>query len=678
MLFVYPGILYGLFALALPVVIHLFNFRKHRTVYFSNIELLRNIQQQTNKTNKLKHLVVLLLRLLLIASLVIAFAQPYLPDNDQYYPNESQLVSIYIDNSKSMQAQGKDVSLFDEARQGARQIIKQSAKETRFLIAENNFQPKYNFTVNHQEAEIEIDAMQSTAPPVDFSQIIRHNKNLKAAREYKHRVMYCFSDFQKTMIYPTDIEKDTGLNLILVQSEPVVNNNIYIDSCWFLSPVIQAGFVVDLMVRIKNAGTIAVNSLPVQLMIEGNQKSVSNVDIEAGESVDAKLQLMVNEAGIYRGLITIHDFPIVFDDDLFFSFSIAQHINVLEIDQTDQNIWLKTLFEKDKLFRYESRNIRQLDYQAIKDYDLIIFNELPAIPSSLNLSIQEYLKKGGKLVVFPSQLSNVEANNNYTEFGFQYETIADTAKTSVYKLNDTHFLFKDVFVKLPDNADFPMVNKHFPMHLPSGSSAFTLMEMLNGNPFMVGNQYGSGQVFAFSAPLRENWSNLYQNNLFVPVMYKLSFLNSSNSGLYTVTGQSDRYTIRNSSPDDQPFRITSFENDFEVIPENRFVSGRTDLLFHGMIAAAGFYDIRAGDTVIGTFAVNENRKESALDYYNSDELIKLLPKENFKSIRVINNTPPEMHNLVKNSEMGSQLWKYFIILALILIFAEGLVLRFWK
>jgi uncharacterized membrane protein len=676
--FIYPGILFGLFALALPVVIHLFNFKRHKTVYFSNIELLRNIKQQTNKTNKLKHLIILLLRLLLIFSLVISFAQPYFPSENQLIPNVQNLTGIYIDNSKSMQSQGDGASLFDQARQGAKQLISETDKETRFVITENNFLPKHNFTLNGQEATIDIDDLPFAAPPSEFSQIIRHFKNLKFSSDFEQKTLYFFSDFQKSIFNQNEMESDTSLNLVLVQSESSTKNNVYIDSCWFSSPVVQAGFVADLIVRIKNAGTEDIKGLPVQLKINDIQKSVSNIDIEAGKHTETKLQLMVDKPGIYRGLLSINDYPIVFDDDLYFSFTIAQQIKVLEINQLVQNYWLKTLFEQEPLFKYESRNVKQLDFQGINDFNLIIINELTTIPPSLDLSLKEFVKQGGNLVILPGQQVNAGTNTFYRDFGFQYAKDADTSKTSVFKLNDNHFLFKDIFVKLPENADLPVVIKYFPIQLLAGSSAFSLMEMLNGNPFLLGNQFGLGQIYAFAFPFNEKWSNFSQNNLFVPLMYKMSFINNSNTGLYAVPGQTDRYTLRSNRMDDQPFRIVAIKDNFEIIPENRFTEGKTDLIFHGMIPSPGFYNIMLGDSLVSSIAFNENRKESVLEYYNETEVMKLLPEEKFKSVTFIKNNQSEMRNIVKNSESGRQLWKFFIILALIFMFAEGLLLRLWK
>ena len=100
MKFLYPEFLFGLFTLAIPIIIHLFNFRKSKKVYFSSTRFLKNVKKSTSQKLKLKHYLILFSRLLFLAFLVLAFAQPYLPGTDKNPQAES--VYIYLDNSWSM------------------------------------------------------------------------------------------------------------------------------------------------------------------------------------------------------------------------------------------------------------------------------------------------------------------------------------------------------------------------------------------------------------------------------------------------------------------------------------------------------------------------------------------------------------------------------------------------
>ena len=83
MAFVSPIFLYGLFALAIPILIHLINFRRYKKIWFTNVKFLAEIKQERQKRSQLKQWLLLAIRLLIIASLVIAFAQPYLPSTLQ-------------------------------------------------------------------------------------------------------------------------------------------------------------------------------------------------------------------------------------------------------------------------------------------------------------------------------------------------------------------------------------------------------------------------------------------------------------------------------------------------------------------------------------------------------------------------------------------------------------------
>src|ERR1041384_1898593 len=106
MKFANPYFLFALLALAIPILIHLFNFRKFRRVYFTNVRFLKEVRQDTKARNKLKHLLILACRLLAVLFLVLAFAQPYLPRENGAVRTGEKVVSVYIDNSFSMDAVG--------------------------------------------------------------------------------------------------------------------------------------------------------------------------------------------------------------------------------------------------------------------------------------------------------------------------------------------------------------------------------------------------------------------------------------------------------------------------------------------------------------------------------------------------------------------------------------------
>ena len=113
MQFKHPEILFALILLIIPIIVHLFQLRRFKKVFFTNVKFLKTVELQTRKSSKLKKLLVLFSRLLLFSALIISFAQPYISNNVNKKPES---IYIYLDNSFSMQAKGKDGGIIKTGR----------------------------------------------------------------------------------------------------------------------------------------------------------------------------------------------------------------------------------------------------------------------------------------------------------------------------------------------------------------------------------------------------------------------------------------------------------------------------------------------------------------------------------------------------------------------------------
>ena len=139
MSFVNPAFLFALSAISIPIIIHLIQLRRYKKIFFSNVAFLHSIEEQQRQSSKLKHLLVLLARILTILFLVLAFAQPYIPVNKQIVNYGKNYVSIYVDNSFSMDRQGANGTLFDEAKRKAKEIVASFKSNDEFQLLGNEF-----------------------------------------------------------------------------------------------------------------------------------------------------------------------------------------------------------------------------------------------------------------------------------------------------------------------------------------------------------------------------------------------------------------------------------------------------------------------------------------------------------------------------------------------------------
>ena len=246
--------LWGLLALLIPIIIHLFNFRRHKLVYFSNTAVLRSIQQENAKTRKLKYLVTLLLRCLFIAALVLAFAFPYRPEKQLNVNTAESLVGIYIDNSMSMKGQSQRTTMIEDARQSARDLVHKLNPSNRYLLMTNSFEVQNEYPMNQEEMLDQLDRMNPDGAPVPMGEVMERFEMLRKQHGFTASTLFVYSDFQSNTFDLSAAKADTTMQVVVVPMTPEFKTNLYIDSVWLASPIVQAGLTNDLMVRVVNQG----------------------------------------------------------------------------------------------------------------------------------------------------------------------------------------------------------------------------------------------------------------------------------------------------------------------------------------------------------------------------------------------------------------------------------------
>src|SRR5665213_1757526 len=260
MKFVNPLFLFALFSLAIPIIVHLFNFRKFKRVFFTNVRFLKEVRQDTQARNKLKHLLILACRLLSVFFLVCAFAQPYLPRENGAVHTGDKVISVYIDNSFSMDAVGKNGTLLDEAKKDAREIVAAYKPSDRFQILTNDFEGRHQRLVNREEFLDLVDQVQSSPSVKTLSEITKRQQDALNNADgilSGNKQAFLISDFQKTISDFNLIKTDTAIRFRPVPVIAQNRNNIWIDSLWFATPVRQLNAQEVLHIRLKSNSDVA-------------------------------------------------------------------------------------------------------------------------------------------------------------------------------------------------------------------------------------------------------------------------------------------------------------------------------------------------------------------------------------------------------------------------------------
>ena len=682
MQFVNPGFLYALAAISIPIIIHLFNFRRYRKEYFSNVKLLRELQRKTKRRSRLKHLILLLLRIMAIICIVLAFAQPYIPSpNSMINPEESSSVLIYIDNSFSMQGESVDGVLIEEARDKAIDIAASFKASDKFQLITNDFSGRHRSFVSLEDFT---DFADETGISPDFRYLSgvveRSSSQLSESKSY-NKLIYLISDFQQVS---SDLEKitlDTNQRVFLVPLRPHASENLFIDSCWIEDPIILPGQEVDLFVRVRNNSESDVEKLPLKLNLNQRQRAVASIDIKKNASALANLQFTVHQAGLLQGYVSLNDYPVSFDDTYFVTMRAEPEIDILEVYQEARNPYINALFDNDTGFLLHAVRLNQLDYSSINQYGLLILSHLESIPSGLQNASVEFVRNGGSVLIVPSSedIALSGYNGLLSDFGLNEFTVLDTAKVKVDYLNLQDPFFDDVFEEVPDNMDLPVSQLHYRQTSRTRISQTPLITLQNGNVFLSGASFEKGDVFVSNVPFDDKSGNFVRHALFVPVMYKIALSAGEQKNLSYDIGKTYEIEIDFSSGgEDDVIRIADANSDFEFIPGLSSKNFRTYVDPHDQIKKAGNFQVLFENKIIDGISFNYNRKESNLEVYDPDRLENKIKELGQPNISVLKNENVSVTKAVTDINKGTRFWKLFIILALTFLAGEIAIIRLWK
>lgn len=673
MQFLYPYFLWTLAALAVPIIIHLFYFKRFKKVYFSNVKYLKEIKEETSNRNKLKELLILLSRLLAFAALIFAFAQPFIPTG-KTVKEGNQLISVFIDNSYSMTSAKEDIPLLDYAKERARQIVLSYGDETKFQIITQDLLGKHQRFLSREDALSYIDEIQATSLVQPLSKVLlRQNQLMKD--ENGNKSIYHISDFQES-IFDYGLVKDSfaEINLLPLQTNQV--QNVSIDSVWMENQVAMMLQPNKLLVKLTNHAPQSAEEVRLSVLQDGQEKPINIRSLAPGSSTIDTIPVVLKSRGAHKLTVKISDYPVQFDDEYFLVLNVPDSIIALNIYEGAPNTYLNALFEGLSYFGIQNQPVSQIQYQSFSKYNLIILQDIPTISSGLASELAKYIKDGGKVVLFPSSKSGPEAYNTFLT-SVQAATFQNklTVSSEVSRINTEEFIFKDVFNQIKSNVKLPKTTTSFSIR--GGVSGENILTNRDGSTYLGKYKSGNGILYLCASSLSEEVNDLVKNaEIFVPMLYKMALSGVGNNVIsYTISNKTVIETKSRELSGDQVYKMKG-KNEF--IPGQKVLGNRLMLDVGDQIRDAGFYDILSGEEVMETVAFNYDRRESNMKTISSGDILSNLG-ENPLGIRVMEESEQaDMANSIAIKDKGITLWKYFLLAALFFLLVETFLIRLWR
>ena len=677
--FLNPQFLFALSLISIPIIIHLFNLRRFKRVLFTNVKFLQELKEETTRLSKIKHLLVLASRILAITFLVLAFAQPIIPLANNSNSKAEKVVSVYIDNSFSMDAITKEGSLLEVAKKKAREITLAFSPSTRFQIITDDFESVHQRLLSRDEMLIEIDRVKSSPLSKPFSEVILRQQEALSQEPNKSKQYFYISDLQKTSIDFTNLKADSSQISIVglpLQATP----NVYIDSCWFETPVLQINKPINLQVKLNNQGNKDLDNIPIRLLINGTQRAVASLSLKAGESAITIMSFSVAQSGWQNTEVQISDLPITFDDKYFLAFEVKEKVNIINLEGNNNvGVYTDALFSRDSFFNFKPFDYTKVDYQELQTADIVLLSELPSFSSGLLDELNKFLNNGGNIVLFPdsgndkSTYSSLLEGNAFTEL--------NVGENKVEKIDLKHPLFSDVFDKSKrqdGNMDYPKVSKHF--RLAGGSSnRINLMTLEGGDPFLSEIKKARGSLYVFSVPLSPGFSNLSRHALVVPLLYRMALLSLNQMQFSFVLGEANQIELdKIQMSADETFHLKNERLKTDLIPSHKVFPGGVFVNTNDIVREADVYNLENSGKLIASIAFNYNRKESAMNFYTVDEVKSKADESGMLNLTTFKPENVDLTKTLSQLSDGISLWKYCIVFVLLFLLIEILLLRFWK
>lgn len=677
--FVHPMFLWALGILLIPIIVHLFNFRRYKILYFSSLQFIKKIEKETNSTRKLRHYLILLSRLLAFTALVLAFAQPYIPLEDGETEQYDDITAIYLDNSYSMSAKGTNGDLLNQSKETIRNIVDQSTEGQKFILVSNNLSGLEHRIITKSELLDRLETLtlspiyRSFANPLNSLKTHLDNKSFLGTRQY-----IALSDFQSINFNDLELKNDTLGVYLPLKLSPQSKQNLFIDSVWFDNPFQRINQNNILNVRVNNTSTDPITNAELNLEI-GKLKRQTLIDVPSEGSEIVQLNYTDKTEGIKSATVEIKDDQLYFDDIFYFSYEVKNSLDVKIITGSQSTEYPNLVFSTDDFYQVEEINLEQLQINTLKEADLVVLNGIKSFSSGLSSSLIQFVKSGGNLNIIPGNEIDKNSYNNFLK-SIDLPLINDVLeqKLRIGKIHSEQMFFRGMFEKSIDRITMPPLNRVFSTSLYTSANYYSLVDLENKSPFFVYHGGNIG-VSCFYTALNDDFNDFSKSALFSSLLLRTGEVSQSKNQLQMTIGGDASYKLTSSTNQDSPVELRSESISFipELSSNGVFDEISVRLAKDNESIKAGNYEIIRDNNQIGVLSLNYDRKESLLNYESTTGVNEFFSRngiQNVNSKEIIDFNDIEKLSVEKPNEY----WRILLILALVFFLLEMIIVLFWK
>lgn len=693
MQFLVPTFLWALGTLLIPIIIHFFHFRRIKKVYFSQVAFLRTIDTQTNSFRTLKQWLTLLLRLLALACLVLAFAQPYWVNKGESVVGETNtfgIQSIYLDNSRSMENLVDNKGLLDQAVIQLEEWLTMADIASSWQWMTNDRLVGISSPISPKQVKKELTEVRFSGETRTLAQLM--NRQAQAADEVEkggRRRFFYFSDFQKsTMGSIATLPFDSLDEYHFIPVLPEKTTNIIIDSVWLENPFLREMTSAVLRVKLRNGGNEPIEETVLRFLLDNQPISSVPVRIPPKGQATASFSFTIRDKGEHEGQLKIEDQPVIFDNTYHFVLVASPQVNVVHLFDKNPSRYIREVFQDDSFATYTASSVRNSNLGSLLKTNLLVLDGVSSFPSGLQDAASKVMQKGGSVLIIPpsDSFSLDEYRSFLATLGVQsLELIpANLPAVPLSEPDLSSSFFADVFDK---NSVFEKGK----MQVPDVKALFSwrgagevIWQQKTGGRFLSRTKQSTGgYAYVLASPMDETYGTFVKHAFFVATFLKMAALSMTQPQMAYRLSQKETIRLPYISPTTNAV-ISLKKGDISFVPSQSIQGNEwviqvpaSSEIPNSQGVESGIYDVFSEGNYMKKIAFNHETKESLLAHYSVDELRQMTQK--WPNVIVHDGlTASAIPDLFEANEKTTPLWWYFAGAALLFLVAETLLLRFWK
>jgi hypothetical protein len=690
MTFLNPAILFGLLAASIPILIHLLNLRKLKKIEFSTLIFLKELQKNKIRKIKIKQWLLLLLRVLLILFIVLAFARPTLKGIAiGGTASTAKTTAVFIiDDTFSMGLLNAKGSFLNQSKEIITTILDefQEGDEVALVRVSDLSKEEIKLSTNISDLKKQIKEVE-----ISFVSGALNNAFVKSAQmigqslNYNKEV-YVFSDYQKSRLADEKVFSDMSQfyneNVKLYQfrfgKESV--SNFSIDDFVINTKIFEKNKLLNASAVVRNHSDGDVNNLVISLFINGRRMTQKSVSLSSGESKEVILETNITQSGYQDLFVEIDDDELINDNKRYANIYVPDVFNVLILsaEKSDSRyieLALEASNSNDNI-KIDNKNVTQLNGLDLSKYSSIYITGFDKITQSDNL--KNYLLQGGGIAIFPGSKSDIKGLNSFLnsveipQFKSYVNSKSNNQSISFRQIDYEHPLFSELFANRNNQKiESPEIYSYY-THSTQGKGK-NVIDLFDQSTFLSEYKNGDGKILLYSIVPDMTSSTFPIKSIFVPLMFKsLLYLSSQQrENVKYVTGQKVELPVKTFISKSAKAVYPDLTEEFMNIDSEFYINY---FPFHNT-RQAGNHKFYAGDKLSESVSINVDNRESKTEYLTEDEILEYLKQINFKGAQTFVDINSDVIQVIQQARYGSELWKLFLVFALIIAIIEMLIAR---